>query len=137
MIWMLLIIAVVGVMLFAIVSRPAPGKSRSGSVDRALVASRWQSIEQMTGSGASGLRSAVAEADKILDYVLKNQGYNGQTLAERLKRAERQLSDKESVWRAHKLRNAYAHDINIDVVPSHAKEAIGDFKVALKDLGAL
>lgn len=137
MIWGLIIILAAGVILLAIMSRPVSAPSKGGRVDRALVSNRWQAIEAMAGSGAAGLRGAVSEADKLLDYVLKNSGFAGQTMAERLKRAERELSDKESVWRAHKLRNAYAHDVEIDLVPSQAKEALADLKAALKDLRAL
>lgn len=130
---------VVGMILYAVVllkGGSGPSK-RGGKVDRTMVASRWQTIEQAATTGASGLKQSVSEADKLLDYVMRQEGYPGNTMAERLKRAQSRLSDRESVWQAHKLRNAFAHDVEHDLVPAQARQAIQAFKQALRDLGAL
>lgn len=102
-----------------------------------LVQTRWQTVEQMARSGGSGLRNAVSEADKLLDYSLRGRGYSGETMAERLKRAESRLSDREAVWGAHKLRNNLAHEVGFDLLASQAHEALSAFRQALVDLGVL
>ncbi len=141
--WALLIIIAAGVLLLAVMSgagkkpKRRRGGNRVGGVDRELVATRWQAIDQMTTTGGSGLKNAVSEADKLLDYVMKQQGTAGDTMAERLKRCESRLSDKEAVWQAHKLRNHLAHEVSFDLVVSQAKQAIAAFGQALRDLGAL
>ncbi len=138
MIWGLLGILAVALLMFAIIgSKSKPPIGRRSSLDKTLVRERWQTIQSLTKQGGNGLKNAVSEADKLLDYVLKAQGYAGQTLAERLKRAESKLSDKEAVWQAHKLRNALAHEVKFDLVASHAKEALEGFETGLRDLGAL
>jgi hypothetical protein len=112
-------------------------KTYRGHVDRALVAERWSTIQAMSQGGGNGLRQAVSEADKLLDYVMKNQGYPGETMADRLRSAQSKLSDRNAVWSAHKLRNALAHEVGFDLVASQVKEAVAAYERGLKDLGAL
>jgi hypothetical protein len=138
----LLLILVAGIVLFTVVTSTTkhpsskPGRAR-GSVDRSEIQHRWESIHTVASSGASGLRNSIMEADKLLDYVMKKLGYPGETMAERLKVAQRELSNRDGVWRAHKLRNAMAHEVGFDLVSSQANEALREFEQALKDLKAL
>lgn len=96
---------------------------------------RWAEIQTML-STPSGVKNALIEADKLLDYVLKGRGYSGETMAERLKKAEVSFRDKDSVWRAHKLRNAIAHDVDHDLVVPQVTQSIHTLGAAIKDLEA-
>lgn len=138
----LVIILVVGLLLFMVVSsggKSSPSKTgrTQKRVDKAEIARRWKTIQMVSKTGASGLRNSVMEADKLLDHVMKQMGYPGDTMAERMKIAGREFTDRDGVWRAHKLRNAMAHEIEFDLVSSQAHEAIREFERALKDLKAL
>jgi len=140
MIWVFIVVLVAALLLYAVVARGGsktakPRGSRS-HLDRSLVAERWQSIEVMS-SGGGGAKAAISEADKLFDYVLKGMGFPGQTMAERLKRAESRLSNRNAVWQAHKLRNALAHEVGFEVSAGHAREAIDAFHRGLQDLGVL
>jgi hypothetical protein len=95
------------------------------------VADRWATLEVMPTA------NAIPEADKLFDYVLKAKGFPGATMAERLKRAERDLTDRNGVWRAHKLRNSLAHEVGFAVSDGHGREALAAFKRGLQDLGVL
>ncbi len=54
---------------------------------------------------------AIIEADIILDDILKQRGYAGNSLGERLKSiSPQQLSSLNDAWEAHKIRNRIAHD---------------------------
>lgn len=54
---------------------------------------------------------AIIEADIILDDVLKQHGYPGASLGERLKSiSPQQLGSLQDAWEAHKVRNRIAHD---------------------------
>ncbi|HUD11862.1 MAG TPA: hypothetical protein VMS08_05605 [Candidatus Saccharimonadia bacterium] len=121
--------------------RAAPSSRGSrGFVDPTEIRARWQTITATAGGGASGLKSAINEADKLFDHVLKQIGMSGETMAERLKSARHRFAeyaDYDAVWRAHKLRNSLAHDIGFDLVPTQAREALSDFERGLKSLGAL
>lgn len=143
----LIAILAVALLLLAIVSagtrskrKPARrgGARNSGprlSADQ--IAERWATIEAMAAGGGNGLRTAVSEADKLLDLALRQSGARGDTMGERLKSSGKRFSNLNAIWRAHKLRNALAHEVGFDLVPSQAKEALADFKQGLRDLGAL
>jgi hypothetical protein len=119
-------------------TRPvASSRGYRGAVDQTEIKTRWQTIMATSATGASGLKSSINEADKLLDHVMKQLGYPGQTMGDRLKVAGERFTDRNAVWRAHKLRNALAHEISFDLVPSQAKEALRDFEQGLKDLQAL
>lgn len=54
---------------------------------------------------------AIIEADIILDDVLKQKGYAGNSLGERLKSiSTNQLNSLNDAWEAHKVRNRIAHE---------------------------
>lgn len=136
----LIAILVVAVMLYAVVAgsgNKVHQAKRQGHVDHEMVARRWIEIEQMASIGGSGIKNAIAEADKLLDYVMKQRGFKGTTMGERLKHDGHRIGNLNDVWAAHKLRNSLAHDVKFDLVNSHAREALASFKKALKNLGAL
>ena len=113
------------------------GKSIGPKLKKAEVRTRWENIMISSQQGAIGLKSSISEADKLLDYVMRTNCYGGETMADRLRSAQAEFRDLDSVWRAHKLRNALAHEMNFDLVPRQAHEALKDFERALHDLGAL
>lgn len=54
---------------------------------------------------------AIIEADIILDGLLKERGYAGDTLGERLRSiTTNQLGSLQDAWEAHKIRNMIAHE---------------------------
>lgn len=137
-----------GLMLLAFISAPrnrSKAKSNhrsSGGVHltRTETAEKWAVIEAMGQGGGNGLRQAVTDADKLLDNVLRTQNFRGETMGERLKNAKTRFSDYrhyDGAWRAHKVRNALVHEVGFDLVPSQAREALTDFKSAIKDLGGM
>ena len=141
MIIFLAIIFIAGIILYAVVEsgygkkrkggRPvASSRGYRGFVDQGEIKARWHTIMTASEGGASGLKSSINEADKQL-------GYPGEKMSDRLKLAGPRFTSRDSVWRAHKLRNALAHEVGFDLVPSQAREALKDFEQALKDLGAL
>lgn len=139
----LIIILAAAILVYAVIgSKGGPkhtrhGGRRVGGVDRNLVASRWQAIQLMSQTDGSGLKNAISEADKLVDYVLMHSGVPGATMADRLRAGSNRFSDINAIWRAHKLRNALAHEVGFDLVASQAREALRDFERGLRDLGAL
>lgn len=147
----LLLAVVGGVLVFALVATdPKRRKARKNyatarrhgvePLNREQIFTRWATIEAMAASGGNGLRQAINEADKLFDHVLRQQGLSGDTMGDRLKAARTRFTDRkvyDHIWRAHKLRNALAHEVGFDLVPSQAKEALADFETGLKTLGVL
>lgn len=84
-----------------------------------------------------GMILAVIDADKLLDEALRKRNYKGKTMGERLVAAQRDLSDNDTVWYAHKLRNRLVHEPTVRLRKNEAKDALAGFRQGLKDLGAL
>jgi len=80
---------------------------------------------------------AVIDADKLFDEALKKRNYKGKTMGERLVSAQRDMSDNDAVWYAHKLRNRLVHEPTTRLRKNEAKNALAGFRQGLKDLGAL
>jgi len=99
---------------------------------------RWLEIETIIQkSDQQSCHFAIMEADKLLDIAMKQSGIQGDTMGERLKNAKSKLSDRNGVWTAHKLRNQIVHEADVNVSYDSAKKALGGFKKALRDLGAI
>lgn len=81
--------------------------------------------------------TTIIEADKLLDKAMMEMGISGKTMGERLKHATGRFSDINDVWRAHKLRNALAHESDLEIGYKQAFNALAIYKKALKDLGAI
>ncbi len=143
MIYAMIVVLVAAILVYAMMSsgmgKPRVKRGKRGHVDRDMVAGRWNTIKLTSETGAAGLKNSITEADKLLDYVMKQLGFGGETFADRLRYGQNQFSraDYEAIWSAHKLRNSLAHDISFDLVPSMAKDALRTFERALKTLGAL
>lgn len=81
--------------------------------------------------------ATVIEADKLLDKAMIEAGLPGKTMGDRLKRSGSRFTELNAVWRAHKLRNAIAHESGLEVGYKQAHNALAIYKQALKDLGAI
>jgi len=72
---------------------------------------RWRRIISLANSdNPTEWRHAVIEADVMLDELLLQQGYIGNTLGERLKTVPKEkMHSLDAAWEAHKVRNEIAH----------------------------
>jgi len=99
---------------------------------------KWMTIEQQLKKEEPATFSmCVLNADKLLDQAMKDKGLKGEVMADRLKSASKLFTNRNFVWSAHKLRNKIAHDADVKVTYDDARRALGDFKRALKDVGAI
>lgn len=127
-------VVIIGITLLIVISLTKRGGK---TLDQQKYRTRWLEITQNAGSTSETWQFAIMSADKLLDSALRDRGVAGETLGERLKNAKPYLSNIDSVWRAHKLRNRIAHDDGVKVSQRQAGEALKIFKKALTDLGAL
>lgn len=81
--------------------------------------------------------STVINADKLLDKAMMEMGVAGKTMGDRLKKCGDRFTNLNGVWQAHKLRNAIAHESDVEVSYKRAYNALQFYKQALKDLGAI
>lgn len=88
-------------------------KTRGISVsDKQYIIKKRIEIEEMSSSdNIYELKHAVIEADKLVDYILQIKGYAGDTFADRLRSAEKNMnaSTYQRLWDGHKIRNQIAH----------------------------
>lgn len=99
---------------------------------------KWLEIEQqLKRDEPSTFHLVVLNADKLLNHALEQRGFKGQNMGERMKNANKTFSNNNAVWSAHKLRNQIAHEPDVRVTYDSAKAALGGFRQALKDLGAI
>lgn len=125
----IIVAAVVILVLINLIVRPtAPG------IDREHFKNEWNDILHLATEPKSRPLSVV-HADKLLDQALKQSGFGGNTMAERLVSAKKSLTNKEGVWQAHKLRNKIVHESAFEPTEGQVKHALGAYNKAFKDLG--
>lgn len=73
---------------------------------------RWEDIKKhMASMNPSDWRMAILEADILLYEMLDQMGYDGDTVADKLKVIESSdFNTLDLAWRAHKVRNTIAHE---------------------------
>lgn len=107
--------------------------------DEQIVKTKWVQIEELVKLGnPSRFKSAIMEADKLLDFTLKNLGYPGNGLADRMKAIPRDKYSREffnDMWEAHKVRNEVVHSVEYEIHSAVAGDAINKFKKTFRELG--
>jgi hypothetical protein len=114
-----------------------PSTSLGVNLERGYVQGKWQEIEQLMQLGRpSNYASAVLEADKLLDHILKGFRAPGMTMGDRLKASQNRFSKEgyNAAWQAHKVRNELVHNSEYQVMDYAAKSAITNFKKAIDEL---
>ena len=131
------ILAVLIVAVLVFVAILLTGK-RSYTFDRQAYQAKFLSIEnRLNQKNAATYMVTVISADKLLDKAMMEMGVPGKTMGERLKKCGDKFSNLNAVWRAHKLRNALAHESGLEITYKQAYNALQIYKQALKDLGAI
>ncbi|MBI2056009.1 MAG: hypothetical protein HYT37_01405 [Candidatus Sungbacteria bacterium] len=101
-----------------------------------VIREAWEGISKLGNSeNPSDWNMAILRADALLDDILRDLGYEGDTIADRLKIVDpHKLKSVEQIWSAHRLRNIIAHD----PVTQHMKEttshALKSYEQAFKEL---
>jgi len=100
-------------------------------------ANKWDEIQKKIDSkNSSDWKMAIIEADSLIDEIIKNIGYKGEDLGERLKKIEPSDFDNlQNIWEAHKIRNKIVHEADVSqLTKEEAKETLEKYKKALKEL---
>ncbi|MDP3710126.1 MAG: hypothetical protein Q8R29_00155 [bacterium] len=103
------------------------------------VKENWEHIQELIhSSNSSDWNMAIIRADALLEDVLMHLGYQGETMADRLKLIDtHKLPSLDRVWSAHRLRNAIAHDPMEQHTRENLQYAIKTFEQALTELGLM
>ncbi len=131
------IVAVIIVAILVILAMKLTGK-RTHRFNITEYQTRFLKIENgLDKDNYATFDMTIINADKLLDKALVEAGIPGKTMGERLKKCGDRFSDVNAVWRAHKLRNAIAHEDDLEITYRQASGALAIYKQALKDLGAI
>ncbi len=122
---------VVVLILAALIKRKIPKR-----LNQKYFVKEWRYLQAMC-SNKDTWPLAIINADKLLDVALKRRRFSGKTMGERLVAAQRKLTNNDTVWFAHKLRNRLVHEQDVQLREKDVKEALVGIRQALKDLGAL
>lgn len=127
-----LLLAVVGVVYLVFSSK---GNTK---LNVARFQTKWLEIENsVSRNNEASWQLAILNADKLLDQALRESRYNGTTMGERMKSAQKVWSNANYVWGAHKVRNRLAHETDVKLSYDITLRSLSAFKQALKDLGAI
>ena len=134
---MTFVIAILIVAVFVFVAILLTGK-RGYTFNRENYQAKFLAIENgLVKESPATWKMTIIEADKLLDKALVEMGVPGRTMGDRLKRSGDKFENVNAVWRAHKLRNAIAHESGFEVSHKQASNALTIYKQALKNLGAI
>jgi len=145
---LVLVVLIIGIGMWLTVRNSAkkPRNSRRNNSFQASLSSQqfrehWQRIEDMVNApGLEQTKAAIFEADKLLDTALRQNGFRGDTMGERLKSARQHFGNNavyQGLWEAHKMRNALAHEVGFDVPKVVGKQHLDQFKAGLQYLRVL
>jgi hypothetical protein len=99
---------------------------------------RWAQVLQYVFSASEGdWKLAVIEADTMLDSLLDQLGFKGDTMADKLKSATiDKFRGLPLAWEVHTIRNRIAHEGSNFVLPMHeAKRVIAIYEQIFRDYG--
>ncbi len=102
--------------------------------------SQWQKIVAMVSSdNPTEWRQGIIDADVLLEKVLTEKGYAGDSLGEKLKNLTRDsLRSLNSAWEAHKVRNEIAHTGSSFILTQReARRVIEMYRQVFDELGVL
>ena len=116
-------------------ARWAARHSKAGSKS-----AKWDALQsRVTENNPESWRVAIIEADIMLDEVLTNAGYVGQSIGDKLKSANpHSFTTIQDAWEAHKVRNSIAH-VGSDFVLTQkvAQETITQFGRVFREFGVI
>lgn len=97
---------------------------------------KWEEIMAKSKSHIeSDWKIAVVEADKFMDDLIKQIGFKGRDMGERLKQVNpSQISNINEIWQAHKIRNNLVHDPNFKITYGDAEFVVKTYEKTLKEL---
>lgn len=105
-----------------------PSKSKISKKDINTCKVKWEKIILN-----DNYNQAIIDADKLLSFVLKKNGYNG-SVGEQLKKSK-SIKNKNDIWYAHKVRNKIAHELDYEVNDNKIDKILNIYKKAIKQHG--
>ena len=103
---------------------------------RSKITKKWRDIQTLC-SESHNWPQAVLLADQLVGDVLRIKRKDGKTMGERMVSAQRDFSNNDAIWQAHKLANRIRQTRETVLKQDEVKQALVAFRQALRDLGAV
>jgi len=103
--------------------------------DNSLV-NQWQEVQRhINSTNPSDWRLAILEADIMLEEILEKQGYQGDSIGDKLKSVDKSgMVSLDAAWEAHKVRNQIAHEgTSFQLNEREAKRVVGLFQQVFEE----
>jgi len=113
---------------------------RKGPIPVHPLRRQWNGIEKAAESDdPARWRSAIIDADLMLDKILKKMGYDGETMDERLGSIKTtvQFPTLDDAWRVHKIRMFLEEDQNYQLSEEAAEKVFEIYKKIFTETGIL
>lgn len=113
-----------------------PVPEPAGAVSIQPKNARWDKIVAQSNSmNPSDWRTAIIDADVMLEELLRAQSYHGDGVGEMLKSVEKSdFLTLEAAWDAHKVRNQIAHPTpDFDLTDRETKRVIAEFESVFRE----
>lgn len=141
-------IVFVAVIVYIIIARrwaaqpPANSESPTEIVDAApapasgVLRQRWNEVlKHIDSNRENDWKTAVMEADKLVDTALQQGGFSGETFGDRLANIQPgTLLSLDGLWWAHRVRNRVAHEVDYFLRYTEARQAISYYEATLSEL---
>ena len=99
---------------------------------------RWvKTLGYLFSQHASDWKLAVIEADSMLEALMEQLGFKGETLGDKLKSADKdKFRSLTSAWEVHTIRNRIAHEgTSFDLSQREAKRVIAIYEAIFREFG--
>lgn len=96
----------------------------------------WQEIvNKFNSDQPETVKMAVIEADALVDDILKQLGYEGEHMADRLAKLDTNFfPSAEKIWEAHRIRNELTHAPGIELPVEQAKRLLETYQDFFKEV---
>lgn len=99
---------------------------------------RWQKVlAHVFSPSLSDWKLAIIEADSMLDSLLDQLGFRGDSIGDKLKLADREkFKNLISAWEVHTIRNRIAHEgLDFEISQKEAKRVITLYEQIFREFG--
>lgn len=122
-----------------IMGRPSAATVTAGANRRSeAVRTAWAEIEEGASRGVEGKRLAVINADRLVDHLLKDAGYEGEGALDRMKALPRErVASVSDLLAAHRFRNRLVHEVGFTPDERSLDTAIAQYRSFLTEVGYL
>lgn len=114
------------------------GYLKSPQVASEKFSKSWARVQKrMQGGDEASMKLAIIEADHLLSGLLEQMGYDGETVAEKLRQIPANdplIKNPEDLWRAHRVRNEIVHNPAYQISREETAIILNIFEKAFKDM---